>query len=139
MDLQKLMDVLNEQNRLTRGQYQMTLGGLIAALQEMPGDAEVAFNDDGRSPDPESLHSYRGYYSDLAIDSHAGKTLCRDLLASLVNADGESFEGYKGGDYVMDDDTPVWRDSYSEAKGIAIMDAYLADDGRVILTTKKVD
>jgi hypothetical protein len=56
------------------------------------------------------LHSYRGYYEDLAVTvagTGAPWNLGK-LLRELRAAQGKTFTGYKGGEYVMTRVTPVW-------------------------------
>lgn len=49
-----------EQECSERSETQMTLGGMISALEAMPDNTKVTGLD--------SPHSYRGYYSDLAFE-----------------------------------------------------------------------
>jgi hypothetical protein len=73
-------------------------------------------------------HSYRGYYSDLALDSKDEPTTAGELLAILKRALGETYGGYKGGDFVMGADTPLWMASYGSTGRaiIALIDGVLA-------------
>jgi len=91
-------------NKRERATTQLTLGALIAALDQMPADAQVA---NLRNPD-----SYRGYYSDLYFERHDGTRPASELLAECKAAMGKVFTGYKGGDYVMGALTPLWVASY---------------------------
>jgi hypothetical protein len=100
MNLQNLVDGMNAQLQRERSETQMTLGKLIAELEAMPEGAEVA-NLNG-------MHSYRGYYTDLAFEQGEGMRAANELLAECKSAIGQVFEGYKGGDYVMDSTTPLW-------------------------------
>lgn len=51
----------------------------------------------------------------------------------------QPFTGYKGGDFTMTGDTPLWRASYGDT-GEAIMDLQPHRSGSaLILITKKVD
>ena len=135
MDLQKLVDSMNETSRLTRAQYQLTLGGLIERLENVDGAASVSF---GNGIAPGNPESYRGYYSDLAFEPSSDPVSAADLLAICRGALGQTFEGYKGGDFVMSDDTPLWLSDYGIASGIAIMD--VIDNGdSVLLATKQID
>ena len=103
--IQALMDGLSAQWQLQRAGSQMTLGELISALDAMPADAQVASLTDA--------HSYRGYYSDLAFKyCPSGIRPASDLLAECRAAMGKTFEGYKGGDFVMGKATPLWVASY---------------------------
>lgn len=100
MNMQDLVDAMSARMMRERAETQMTLGKLIAALEAMPPDAQVANLDDE--------HSYRGYYSDLAFERLAGTRSAAELLADCKAAMGQAFDGYKGGDFVMGALTPVW-------------------------------
>lgn len=52
-------------------------------------------------------HSYRGYYRDLAF-CVARNVSVREMLYAARSAMGETFQGWKGGDYTMDKYTDVW-------------------------------
>ena len=76
----------------------MRLRDLIEFLKTQPPDK--VFNGFHRP------HSYRGYYDELAFepDEHAR---IGDMLSAAESALGKTFQGYKGGDYVMLEMTPV--------------------------------
>lgn len=86
---------------------QMTLGGLIAALEAMPEGSEVA--------NLQNAHSYRGYYRDLSFELHDGHRPAVELLAECKEALRQTFYGYKGGEYVMDEKTLVWVADYGDS------------------------
>lgn len=88
-----------------RSQTQMTLGGLIEALEKLPPEATVHGIGEPMS--------YRGYYRDLAFEPSRKARPAAAVLADCRAAMGEVFEGYKGGDYVMGRSTPVWSAYYS--------------------------
>ena len=102
--MQALIDGMNAQFQKERATTQMTLGKLIAALEAMPADTDVA--------GLEGAHSYRGYYCDLAFEPTAKPVKAAELLAECKAAMGKVFEGYKGGEFVMGDRTPVWIAEY---------------------------
>jgi hypothetical protein len=52
-------------------------------------------------------HSYRGYYENLAFEPKADVTVA-EMLACAKSALGQTFQGYKGGDYTMGEYTTVW-------------------------------
>ena len=104
MDIQDLVDGWSARMARSRAETQMTLGKLIAALEAMPEDADVA----GLS----SPHSYRGYYSDLAFEPTGGTVKAVALLTECRATMGQVFQGYKGGDFVMGALTPVWVSHY---------------------------
>ena len=103
-DIQALMNGVSAQWQRERAETQMTLGKLIAALNAMPPDTEIA--------NLHSPHSYRGYYEDLAFSHDIGSRHACDLLAECKAAMGKAFIGYKGGDYVMGETTPIWLAEY---------------------------
>jgi hypothetical protein len=132
MDLQKLVDAISATGRKERGRYHLTLGKAIALLEEIDSTTPMA--------DPiGEVESYRGYYSDLSFDvmSAAPKT-AGQVLADLRAALGATFEGYKGGDFVMDSDTPLWVSAYGSASGDAVMD-FTVSDGRVHVVVRNID
>ena len=136
MDMQALVNALNKSGELERSKYHMTLGSMIAALEGMDGDAPVFFNTNDCTVGPCEAHSYRGYYSDLAFKKGPRTTVeaflkdCRDSL-------GETFQGYKGGDFVMHNDTPLWCAEYGSC-GPAIVSTEMRDGG-LCLIIKEVD
>lgn len=111
-DLQRLCDAMSEEWRKERAATQMTLGKLISALSAMAAGAPV--------PNLRAAHSYRGYYSDLAFEYHGGNRPAADLLADAHAAMGRVFEGYKGGEFVMHENTPVWVASWGVC-GVKLM------------------
>lgn len=99
-NVQAYLDGLSAQWQRERAEKQLTLGKLIAALEAMPPDAMVA--------NLYGLHSYRGYYSDLSFRQGDGVRPVLDLLDDCRAAMGQVFEGYKGGDFMMGANTPLW-------------------------------
>ena len=77
----------------------MTLEELIAQLSLYDPNKIVA---KGFS----SPHSYRGYYDELAFEPTDNVTV-GSMLADAESALGETFEGYKGGEYKMGAGTTV--------------------------------
>lgn len=134
MDLQKMIDAMCEMDRQTRSQYQLTLGTAISKLGDVDGSTPVVFDIGGG---PHHAHSYRGYYSDLAFDTADTGVYVKDFLGYLRESNGETFMGYKGGDYTMEDNTPLWVASYGDC-GRAMMDIVLTD-GKAVITTKEID
>jgi len=117
--MQELIDSMNEQSRLTRGKYQLTLGGLIDKLKDCTSTKRVIYLTGGAPCSPDS---YRGYYSDLAFDTTCEDVTVESLLKLAQECVGKVFEGYKGGDYKMSEDTPLWIDSYGSYNSVAMMD-----------------
>ena len=86
----------------------MTLGELIDALEPFPDHGDIMFDFGYFYPD--SLHSWRGDYAQLSIDfkeDHNYPTVGA-FKKRLQEAVGQTFFGWKGGEYVMTRDTPLW-------------------------------
>lgn len=78
---------------------QLTLGELITLLEQAPQDLVVE-RGFGRP------RSYRGYYDQIAFE-HARDVQVADMLTDAKDAVGETFLGYKGGNFHMTVDTLV--------------------------------
>lgn len=81
--------------------YHLSLSQLIASLREEPDPSrlvKVGF----RHP-----HSYRGYYTDVAFEIARNVTV-GEMLAAAQSALGSTYQGWKGGDYVMREHTDTW-------------------------------
>ena len=103
-DIQFLINRMNAEMQRVRMTTQMTLGKIIDRLTQMPPKTMIDAI--------EYPHSYRGYYCDLAFERGEGRMLASDALILCKDAMGEIFEGYKGGDYQMGRNTPVWIADY---------------------------
>lgn len=122
MDMQALVDNLNNQARKERALSQMTIGELLGRLSELNSDLLI----EGLG-DP---HSYRGYYSDLALE-RISKSVSVEVLSETVGEVlGTELTGYKSGEFLMDEDTPVWVSSYGSC-GKKLM--AINDDGSLEL------
>ena len=94
---------------------QMTLGALIDALEAIhckEGHSGVFTDFCGLAPTGR-VYSYRGDYSHFAIEvgreyDFPSKCSLPGLIEVLKGSVGKTFEGWKGGDYTMKRDTPVW-------------------------------
>jgi hypothetical protein len=82
--------------------------------------------------------SYESVSTDLPI-----AVTCKRLLEMLLEIKGKTFVGYKGGDFLMGKNTPVWVANYSESSGykqnedfdsLGIVDVKEVE-GKVILST----
>ena len=109
--------------QVERARHQMTLGSLIKRLSMMPPEANLKVY--------VNLHSYRGYYEDLSIgeeDSGPVSTVS-ELLTACKEAVGKEFTGYKGGEFVMGHDTPLWVAGYGKTGKRLIA---VNDDGSLV-------
>lgn len=90
----------------------MRLGQLIEALELADPSLVVpwGFN---------HPHSYRGHYDELAFEPASNVTVSA-MLADARSALGTTYEGYKGGDYLMDEFTDCWIAEYGNGDGETI-------------------
>lgn len=78
----------------------MTLSDLIARLENT--DPTLTLRPGFTNP-----HSYRGYYEELAVEPTESCTVA-DLLQEMRGALGTTYQGWKGGDFTMDESTTVY-------------------------------
>ena len=102
---------------------QFSLNDLIDRLEELPQDMPILLGE---------AHSYRGYYIDLAFAPlyDTETRTVKEALKEALLAHGKTFEGYKGGEFTMEGDTPVWYSHYGTC-GPAIMG--ITDEGEILL------
>lgn len=98
--MRDLIDAFINGSLAGRQSVQVTLGELIGSLEDLPSDLEV-------EKGIESPHSYRGYYTDLAFEP-TGESTVGEMLKVAKSALHETFTGYKGGEYTMDEDAVIW-------------------------------
>jgi hypothetical protein len=137
-DMQRLLDAVSDACRNSRKPYHLSLGQLMAKLDALPHGMEV-MADTGAFIGQE--HSYRGYYDDLAFEPTSEPSNVGTLRVMISRAYQGPYQGYKGGDYIYTDDTPLWLAPYG-CTGLAIIDArveivHLQD--RLVLITKEID
>lgn len=117
--MQNFINELSKGWKAERSLPQMTLGRFISELEKLPQNKEI---ENVCSP-----HSYRGYYSDLALEKESGTRTVVSLVEQLKNEClGQTFTGYKGGDFYMDEHTPLWIAKYSFC-GVKIMEIIEGD------------
>jgi hypothetical protein len=132
LDFQKTFDAMSAMDRETRSKYHLTLSELIEKLEEANKELPVKYIDEGT---PLGMYSYRGYYSDLCFSDGDYTVNVGLFLDSLKkNAINKTFVGYKGGDFLMGPETPLWRSIYGESTGIAIIDAQANHDSFLLIT-----
>lgn len=92
----------------------LTLGELISALEAFPPETSVHF--DILYLAPTDFDSYRGYYEFLALGwaEDSLPITVGSLLKAAKACVGGVFQGYKGGEYAMWLDTPVFMANYGK-------------------------
>ena len=122
------------------GKYQMSLSGLIKALQKERVGLLVKITDKhypGRS------HSYFGYHTDLAFEPTEEPITVAKFLKECEDCIGKSFitadhfdEFYK--DHVMQINAPVWISTLGQASQKGIVDL-VPTDGYIKLVTENIE
>ena len=123
-----------------RGNYQMSLGALIKALQKERTGLLVKITDKhypGRS------HSYFGYHTDLAFEPIEEPVTVAEFLKECEDSVGKSFitadhfdEFYK--DHIMEINAPLWVSTLGQASQKGIVDL-VPTDGYIKLVTKTIE
>jgi hypothetical protein len=86
---------------------QLTLGELITFLEQQPESLLIEGLD--------HADSYRRYPDQLAFSLIGKKISVKKLLETCKEIKRDArFEGYKGGNYLMDENTPLWVANYGE-------------------------
>lgn len=120
---QAYIDQMNEKLQKQRSQEQMTLGKLISKLEEMNPEDRIICSTD-TSMKFTGFDSYRGYYNDLAIsyetNGNGAFDTVKDFLSAAKECLGKTFYGYKGGEFVMHENTPLWIANYGHTSDFII-------------------
>lgn len=75
-------------------------------------------------------HSYRGYYEDLAFEPIENISVGA-MLAAAESADGSTYDGWKGGEFKMDESSRCWlsEKGYSSNDAIGpVMMSFILDE-----------
>tara|TARA_R110002020_G_scaffold294922_1_gene510653 strand:+ start:541 stop:975 length:435 start_codon:yes stop_codon:yes gene_type:complete len=117
------------------GQYQMTLGSLIKALNKERTGLPVilssvyhGYNDQY----PGTPHSYYGYPSDLAFTSTNTLIIVADFLKVCESIIDSSFKNY-----VMKSNTPIWISEIDTASKTGIVDV-ISNVNHITLLTQEI-
>lgn len=89
----------------------MRLIDIINALSHMDPDEVVRYGFD-----PTQAHSYRGDYRQLAFPPDTN-VMVKTMVAGLKGAIGKTFEGWKGGEFEMDENVHVFISNIGEGSG----------------------
>lgn len=120
MDYQNMFDNAVEAKRANdmKTSEQLMLGEMILALMTVQNKGLPVVFDDGVWW-PVDLDSWRGSYRELALSytKEEEKWSVACVLKTLQDAVGETFQGYKGGDFLMGKNTPVWVATYGNSQG----------------------
>ena len=142
MDSKKIMDEIKKSipRYKHRAKYQMSLSGLIKALQRERVGLLVKITDKHY---PGKSHSFFGYHTDLAFEPVEEPVTVAEFLKECEDAVGKSFitadhfdEFYK--DHVMQINAPVWISTLGQASQKAIVDL-VPTNGYIKLVTENIE
>lgn len=112
----------------------MNLGELIEELTHCPQSMPVQFNFGNFRPKIPLL-SYRGSYDELAIGyTKESEILVREFRIACEAAVDKIFEGYKGGDFRMTLNTPLWAANWGEYTCTAITNTHHIGHSLILMT-----
>jgi hypothetical protein len=123
----------------------ITLGEFIAELEKRPQDQSIQYDFGGLIPT--HVGSWRGVYAHLALgweDYYQRQKrkpklehpTVGEIVAILKAAIGETFTGWKGGEFVMDIHTPVWCDNAGTSTSTGVVGVHPLSDYSTIIQTK---
>lgn len=148
MDIQTILDNAVKARRADsmKESEQLTIGEFILKLEVVKNkDLPVLFDDNEYKPT--SFESWRGSYCELSlnykgegsynsnvieyeseygngykqVDSNLSDApTCQELLDLSNRIKGETFVGYKGGNFTMGKTTPIWVSSYGCSSGFKV-------------------
>lgn len=149
MDMQEYLTAMVSKQRADRMAQsdQLTLGELILKMEAVvakqksriaEGQDEATVRYDFEYPFPTEIDSWRGSYAELALNYEVGsekaELTASQFLEVLRKAVGKEFTGYKGGEYIMSHQTPVWVANYGNSGNTAVLDV-IDDDYQVVIVT----
>lgn len=130
---------------------QITLGELIRQIEGMPltwkfdeEDEPKRIMFDFAGMVPRGVHSYRGFYSELAITAgtveyYDDLPTAEEFLKELKGVLKWPLPGWKGGEFTMTDDTPVWvTDSVSGTSRTVVTGVRDLDHEGIVIDTATV-
>lgn len=137
MDITKLMEIAHQHHKEKSMLQTWTLGRLIEKFKAFPNSREVYFAFGYLRPT--DLSSYRGSYDQLALefDEKSNAMKVDKFRKLLEDAVGKEFTGYKGGQFLMDLDTPVWVANYGNSGSTAIIDV-VDDEYQILIFAAKI-
>ena len=114
---------------------QLMLGELIILLDHVKDEkAHIRLDFDGQCP--RYLDSWRGSYCEIAInyDSVDPVISVAEFVGKCKDAVGDEMEGYKGGEFIMGRNTPVWVSNYGMAGNLGVIGVKQQGDEVIIIT-----
>jgi hypothetical protein len=113
---------LSENDQLTLGELIEKIESIVKYQKDREEEADVVY--DFEYLFPTSIDSWRGSYDELALDwsSDGDRMKVSSFLKMIKECIGKTFVGWKGGDFIMDKDTPIWIANSGNAGSTALID-----------------
>lgn len=138
MDLQTYLNKMLQisRDKSFENSPQITLGELIKQIEEVGAKREINGEDKTICFDfgysyPTTLDSWRGSYNELALgykftgrgnyDENFTEPTAESLLTELKSAIGKVYTGWKGGEFIMNENTPLWVSNPGDACNTGII------------------
>lgn len=151
MNAQEVFDSMIRSDREERMKTssQLMLGELILKLEAI-GNKDLPVIFDNGKYCPTDLDSWRGSYAELALEyqyTEGEELTLAAFLKMLKEAIGKTYNGYKGGDFIMGKNTPIWVAHYGTSIGFkenedgdyqAVVDT-LEKEGCVVIVTELLE
>lgn len=150
MDLQQQFDIIVKAKRKESFDKsdQLSLGEMILKLEPIvekqkqriaENKTEATVQYDFEYLYPTSINSWRGSYAELALnfvtDENEYKPMTvTEFLALLRGCVGKEFTGYKGGEFIMTKNTPVWVANFGNSGNTAVIDIIDNNYSVIIIT-----
>jgi len=121
MDLQQIIDSHNKKLSSEAG-AEYNLGDFVKDLEKCDQEAIIKFDDNKK---PQDFASWRGSYCNLALsyeiqEWHHNEDFfdvkVKDILEKAKDTIGKTFTGWKGGDFLMDESTPIYIANQGDSK-----------------------
>lgn len=144
LDLQTYLSnaVAAERRKTFEKSDQLSLGEIISKCEaiaeknhKLSDGSEITVRFDFEYLRPDHIGSWRGIYAELALGFVSEDEIkLSEFLTLLKEADGKTFEGYKGGDFTMSRHTPVWVANYGNSGNTAVVDVVDAEYEVILIT-----
>lgn len=150
MDLQQQFDMIVKAKRKESFDKsdQLSLGEMILKLEPIvekqkqriaENKTEATVQYDFEYLYPTSINSWRGSYAELALnfvtDENEYKPMTvTEFLALLRGCVGKEITGYKGGEFIMTKNTPVWVANFGNSGNTAVIDIIDNNYSVIIIT-----
>lgn len=127
---------LRKKEIMYEGAY--TLGDFIKKLKTLEQDKPIEFGFGGAVPT--EFDSYRGYYAEIALGYEGAygtsAVLVSELLEKAEACIGETFQGWKGGDFTMNEDTNLFVANSGNTSDTHITGVGTTEYGGYLILTK---